>query len=166
MIIFHLGAFESTHIQYSCIAVDDQGRFFVTDCGNHRVKVFTVDGTLLTQWGHHGTGDGQLDCPFGIAVDRHGRVFVTELGNRRVQAFTAEGAFLTKWGSAGAGDNQFRLPYGIAVDGAGRVLVTSDYGYPRSVTSIPLDGKSASMLGKEQNGSREVIACPVAMPYW
>ena len=107
------------------------------------MKVFTMNGTLLTQSARQGTDDGQLDCPFGISVDRQGRVFVTELGNRRVQAFTAEGTFLTKWRSAGGG--QFILSYGITVDGAGRVLVTDNHGFRPMKVRFSVSGGTASM---------------------
>ena len=41
----------------------------------------------ITQWGTYGTGDGQLNLPFGIAVVASGNVYVTEYGNNRIQVF-------------------------------------------------------------------------------
>jgi len=68
------------------VAVDAQGNVYVVafDC----VKMFSSNGTLLTQWGSHGSGPGQFDFAARVAVDRTGsKVFVTDAENNRVQIF-------------------------------------------------------------------------------
>src|SRR5262245_36939758 len=75
----------------------------------------------LTQWGTHGTGNGQFQFPQGVAVDAGGRVYVADLHNSRIQVFTSSGAYLTQWGTYGVGDGQFQYPQGVAVSAAGDV---------------------------------------------
>ena len=68
------------------VALDARGNVYVDafDC----IKVFSGDGTLLTQWGSKGTGPGQFDFASRVAVDPAGsKVFVTDANNNRVQIF-------------------------------------------------------------------------------
>lgn len=69
------------------IAVDAQGRVFVTDTYNHRVQVFTNDGGFLREWGGYGDGPGQFYRPMGIGVAADGRIYVADTWNGRVQVF-------------------------------------------------------------------------------
>jgi beta-lactamase regulating signal transducer with metallopeptidase domain/DNA-binding beta-propeller fold protein YncE len=68
------------------VAVDARGNVYVVafDC----VKMFSSDGTLLTQWGSKGSGIGQFEFAARVAVDPTGsKVFVTDAQNNRVQLF-------------------------------------------------------------------------------
>ncbi|TAK33736.1 MAG: hypothetical protein EPO21_11990 [Chloroflexota bacterium] len=78
---------------------------------------------LLTTWGSSGSGQGQINRPYGIAVDVAGNVYIADTSNNRVQKFSSTGAFLAAWGSPGSGEGQLNRPYGIAVDAAGNVYV-------------------------------------------
>jgi predicted membrane-bound mannosyltransferase/DNA-binding beta-propeller fold protein YncE len=77
------------------IAVDAQGRVFVSDTGNKRIVIFSSDGQLLGQFGTPGAGDGQLDEPVGLAMDEQGKVYVADTWNHRVQIFApgADGVY-------------------------------------------------------------------------
>jgi len=81
-------------------------------------------GTLVTQWGSAGSGDGQFLEVDGLARNSGGDVFVADAQNTRIQRFTSTGTFLAKWGSAGSGNGQigFTGPYGIAVDTSNNVF--------------------------------------------
>lgn len=61
------------------------------------IQKFTSDGTFITAWGSHGSGDGQFSLPIGItgiAVDLLGKyAYVTEYFNYRVQKFAQEISF-------------------------------------------------------------------------
>jgi tripartite motif-containing protein 71 len=63
------------------------GVVFVADTDNHRVQVFRLDGTYVSQFGTAGTGPGQLLKPSGLAVGTDGTLFVAELSNNRVSRF-------------------------------------------------------------------------------
>jgi class 3 adenylate cyclase/sugar lactone lactonase YvrE len=78
------------------IALDDRGRLYIADTGNHRVRMVGNDGRIetLVGTGIEGTsGDGgsarsaELELPISIAVDREGHLYIGtrgELAIRRV----------------------------------------------------------------------------------
>ncbi len=70
----------------SGVAIDAEGRVFVSDLSEHRIRVFTPDGMEFGAWGEHGDGPGQFQEPRGIAFDGQGGVYVTEWAGR-VQKF-------------------------------------------------------------------------------
>ncbi len=107
----------------SGVTINSSGHLYVVDSGNHRILKFDANGTLMTQWGSEGTGDGQFDDPWGIALDAEGNLYITDSVNNRVQKFDPDGRLTTKWGSLGTADNQFSSPYGVAIDSAGYVYV-------------------------------------------
>lgn len=96
------------------IAVDQQGRIYVLDQGNHRVEVFDARGTFLGKWGSlcalagsedlpAGTGcqdpdgdgpqepgDGQFFFPKGIAITADGVIYIADSDNHRVQVFKSD----------------------------------------------------------------------------
>jgi DNA-binding beta-propeller fold protein YncE len=105
------------------VAVDEQGRVYVADYGNHRVCVFDAEGRFIDGWGREGGGPGEFRLPSGVAVDGRGRVYVADGGNHRVQVFDDAGRFLARWGDKGLGLGKFRHPGALATDGRGLVYV-------------------------------------------
>jgi DNA-binding beta-propeller fold protein YncE len=77
------------------VAVDQQGRVFVTDTGNKRVVIFDSNGTDLAAFGGAGLGVGQFDEPVGIEVDDAGRLFIADTWNKRIQIMIPDGNTLT-----------------------------------------------------------------------
>ena len=71
----------------SGVAVDNAGRLFVSDSGNHRIQVFSQYGEFIGEWGTEGSDDGQFQDPYGLAVDDEGHVYVVDAGNHRIQKF-------------------------------------------------------------------------------
>jgi DNA-binding beta-propeller fold protein YncE len=72
------------------LAVDGDGRIYVSDAWNHRVQVFSNDGTVLATWGGPGGGDGQFNVPMGVTLDpANARFFVTDMWNHRIQILEA-----------------------------------------------------------------------------
>jgi DNA-binding beta-propeller fold protein YncE len=105
------------------IAVDDEGRVYISDEALHRISIFDKRGTYLGKWGVQGHHDGAFDRPAGLAFDAAGNLLVVDSRNHRVQTYTRDGTFLGSWGREGGGEGQLNLPWGIAIDAAGNIYV-------------------------------------------
>ena len=93
----------------------DRNCVFVTDCYNHRIQVFGIDGSFIRTWGSEGQSDGQFSFPAGVAVhSNHDLVYVADNSNHRVQVFNFDGTFVKKWGTRGSDNGQFNWPCGVA----------------------------------------------------
>jgi len=82
---------------------------------------------VVTEWGTHGSADGEFDVPRDVAVDASGSVVVADTANQRIQKFTSAGGFVAKWGAFGSGDGQFEAPLAVATDPSGSVYVVDAY---------------------------------------
>ncbi len=91
---------------------------YVSDFGNHRVQVLTMDGRFIRSIGKKGCGQGDLSFPCGVFVT--GFVYVANAANNRVSVFTKDGQFVTSFGNS-----HITYPYGVAVDSDGFVYVRS-----------------------------------------
>lgn len=80
------GVLDGMLINPSGIAVDAQGRVFVSDRDN-RVQIFAPDGKFLASWGNYGSAEGQFNGPYGVTVDDDGNIYVAEDFGLRLQAF-------------------------------------------------------------------------------
>ncbi|MBC6935624.1 MAG: TIGR03663 family protein [Chloroflexi bacterium] len=118
------------------VAVDAQGRVYVADTGNKRIRVYTSDGLFLYDIGSGGSGSGQLDEPTGLALSPDGILYVADTWNRRISAFYLDGSPANLFvANDGTPVNNFRIrawfddlgnrPY-LAFDGARGLLYVTD----------------------------------------
>ena len=121
------GQFESP----SAIAEIGSGLVAISDSGNHRIKINTLEGYFQDFWGSEGVRPGEFSFPGAIAATGDGSVWVVDSGNHRLQKLQAiqplvadlTGTPLSTVGKRGAGKGQFENPTGIAIDSRGRILV-------------------------------------------
>ena len=73
------------------LAINASNQVFVLDAGNHRIQVFTEEGTFIKVIGGKGSKPGQFLDPTDIAVDSQNYLFVADRGNHRVQVFDSQG---------------------------------------------------------------------------
>jgi uncharacterized protein (TIGR03663 family) len=148
------------------VAVLSDGTVAVLDGGNHRVRLYAPDGTLIQDVGTQGAAEGQFTDPWGIAAAPDGSFYVADTWNHRVQHFAADGTFLNAWGefgdTAGALDNGgvFWGPRDVAVDGDGNVYV-ADTGNKR-VQKFTADGEFVVAFGGNGTGIGQ-LAEPVGV---
>ncbi|PWC42090.1 hypothetical protein [Azospirillum sp. TSO22-1] len=67
------------------IAVDDDGRVYVSDGFNHRILIF-ANRRLVETYGKPGQGPGEFQSPGNLAYHQ-GRLYVVDRQNARVQVF-------------------------------------------------------------------------------
>ena len=105
------------------VAVNERDEIAVTDSNNHRVQVFSSDGTYLRSFGRKGDKQGELNWPAGIAFDKNSRSIVVDSLNHRVQLFNEQGEYLSQFGGKGNLDHQLRDPLGLSIDRNGNIVV-------------------------------------------
>jgi uncharacterized protein (TIGR03663 family) len=149
------------------LAVDRQGRVYVTDTGNKRVVIFDASGHYLTQFGQLGMEPGQFDEPVGIALDALGNVYVADTWNSRVQSFQPAPDGLTfvplnQWPIAGwFGQSLDNKPY-LAIGPDGDVFVTDPEMY--RVLEFTPQGTFVRAWGEYGVGPAEIgLAAAVAV---
>lgn len=82
------------HYDYRGIAVDVDGRVYLTALDLGSIFVFAADGRYLATWGSQGSGPGQMNQPFRLLFDANGVLFVADRGNGRIQRISRDGSFL------------------------------------------------------------------------
>ena len=106
------------------VAVNERDEIAVTEIGNHRVQVFSSDGTYLRSFGKKGDQQGELNSPAGIAFDKNSRSIVVDKKNHRVQLFNEQGEYLSQFGGEGNLDHKLRNPLSLSVDRNENIIVT------------------------------------------
>ena len=101
-----------------------------------------------------GTGNEQLDCPFGVTVDHNtGNIYVADNGNHCVKVFNNTAKYLLKFGD-GKGEGKVSLPRGLLIRG-NKVFVSDSH----CILVYQLDGKFVSSIGSKGSGELQFI-CP------
>jgi DNA-binding beta-propeller fold protein YncE len=135
------------------IALDGQGRIWVTDFGHSRVAIFDASGGLLGAWGGvRGNAPYQLQEPADIAI-RGDAVDVADTWNGRVVAFTTAGRYKNTAATGLYG------PRGVAIAVDGTVWI-ADSGNNRLALVSP--GQPPRFLGKAGAGP-DGFASPVGV---
>jgi|GEM_PF-1978363 len=150
------------------ITVDEAGDVWVPDTFNHRIKRFSATGEHELTFGEAGSGDGQLNLPFGLAVSGD-HVYVADAFNHRIQEFTRAGAFVRAWGSSGTADGQFNQPGDVDVNRQGEVVVADTYNSRIQVfspTGVFLRKWGTSGVGDGQFGAVQSVDVDGAGHVW
>ena len=106
------------------VAVNERNEIAVTEVGNHRIQVFSSDGTYLRSCGRKGDKQGELNSPAGIAFDiTNENILVVDSANHRVQLFSEQGEYVSQFGGKGNHDHQLMNPLGLCVNCDGNIIV-------------------------------------------
>jgi len=82
----YMGAFgQGTFSEPDGMAVDDDGRIYISDKFNHRILIFS-DGKLVEVYGRYGAKAGEFNQPSRLTYHK-GLLYVADRENRRVQVF-------------------------------------------------------------------------------
>ncbi len=125
------------------VAVDRDGRIYVTDAG--RVFIFDKKNKNLS-FIVEKLGSERLKMPIGVAIGPDGRVYVSDATSDRVFIYNRECKCIGAIGSAG----EFRSPAGLAIDTVRGSLYVADT-KKHSVRAYTLDGKFLFSLGEHDS---------------
>jgi hypothetical protein len=98
------------------LAVDSDGRLFVSDFGAFRVQVFDAAGNYLRTVGSYGDNAGEFSRVKGIAVDRENHLYAVDSATQVVQMFDDHGQLLMWFGDAPTSNGALELPSKVVVD--------------------------------------------------
>lgn len=98
------------------LAIDEQGRLYVSDTGAGHVQVYEGNGALVRTVGQMGDGLGMFARIKGIAVDREHQIYATDAMSQVIQIFNDKGQLLSYFGDPGEGARIQILPTKVAID--------------------------------------------------
>ncbi len=124
----------------TALALDGQGRLYIADAGNNRVRRVDLDGSISTvagsgKEGFAGDGaaatDAQLRHPNGVWVDGSGILFISDSDNHRIRQVGTDGVIQTVAGTGEPGRDQesdalhakLNSPAGLTGDKDGNLLI-------------------------------------------
>ena len=138
------------------VAVDDNGKVYIADYGNNKVRLVTISGIITTIAGtglQGSSGDGgaatsaQLNQLRSVAVDVSGNVYIADTTNNEVRLVMNDTGIITTFaggynnlGSVGDGgaatEARINSPSGVALDASGNLYIATMNDYRiRKVTS-------------------------------
>ena len=149
------------------IALTTDGRLFVADEFNNRIRVISDDGTTVSTYAGDGgaaafadgsTTTARFSAPRGVAVAADGRLFIADTDNHRIRVISTDGATVSTYaGSAFFGfangsattTARFDTPQGVAVAADGRVFVADTFNH--RIRVISADGATVSTYAGSGN---------------
>ena len=147
------------------IARAADGRLFVADAANHRIRVISADGATVSTYageGVQGFADGststaRFDFPRGIALAADGRVFVADSFNHRIRVISADGATVSTYAGSGFGfangstsTARFSFPSDVALAADGSLFVADSVNH--RIRVISADGATVSTYAGSGSG--------------
>ncbi len=146
---------------YSAVT-DPAGTIYLTDAGNHTIRVIAADGTVATLAGKggfagHSDGGGanaRFSSPGGIARSGGGDLYVADTGNHVIRKISPAGAVTTLAGQPGSpgfldgmgGNARFSAPSNLALSPAGDLFVADTGNH--LIRRIAADGTVTTIGGQ------------------
>jgi YYY domain-containing protein len=132
--------------------VDGQGRIWIADFGNSRLRIFDRDGGYLGGWGGRGDSTYAMKDPCAVAIGNDS-VYVADTWNGRLQRFSMDGEWKAK-------AIELYGPRGVAVAKDGKVWVTDTGNHRLAVYDADLGHRQ--IVGKRGSGNGE-FSSPVGI---
>lgn len=158
------GVAASTQLnQPAGLAAAPDGRVFIADTGNHRIRALSLSGVLSTVAGRGLRGyagdagpalDALLDSPAGLALDRDGNLYIADRWNHAVRKLDTAGMLTTVAGCGlrgfsgdGGPATQACLnhPTAVAVDAQGNLYIADTENH--RIRKVGTDGIIRTIAG-------------------
>ncbi len=146
----------------SALAIDNSGKLFVCDTGNHKIKVVAANGAVTTLAGN-GQGyqdgpvaDAKFSGPCGIAVTRDGTLYVSDTGNGKIREIKG-GVVSTVVNAPGT------MPIGIAYRDSAEPVISFVDGITETLFTYDMHGILKQKIphpGSNQVTSSDVLGTP------
>ena len=137
------------------VAVVDDGKVFIADTDNNKVRMVTMSGIITTFAGTGAIGSSgeggpatsaQLNFPKAVVVDVSGNVYISDTNNNEVRLVMNGTGIITTFAGGysnyqlgdglEASSAQLHYPVGLSLDASGFLYITDSYDYRiRKVTS-------------------------------
>jgi DNA-binding beta-propeller fold protein YncE len=128
------------------VAIDDEGRAYVTDSVRQRVFVLDDEGRLIDE-----LGEGLLERPTGVSLGREqDRLYVVDTLACRVFAFDLSGDEIRSFGTRGIAPGEFNGPTHVAVAPDGTLAVSDSLNF--RVQQLHPNGDPIASIGRAGNG--------------
>ena len=141
------------------IAIIDN-TIYVVNFSNDVVRMYSIDGKFIREFGNKGNKDERLNSPQGICTDRKGRLLVADYVNKRIQFFTSEGNFIKSISCAGKPNSVAVDPEGnvhVSLEDIRHITVYSEDGI--QIETYNIDGKMFSARGVYIDGEGKRFIC-------
>ena len=112
----------SGHLKPLGLAVNRDGNIAACDCAGKRVKIFSPEGHMHSEF-----GKGNFGWPFGLACNSKGEYIISDTFHDTISIYSRDGRKIKTFGSSGSGSTQFRNPFYVTVDASDNIVI-SDYG--------------------------------------
>jgi DNA-binding beta-propeller fold protein YncE len=147
------------------VAFLPNGNLVVTDSGNNRVQVFSIDGagkgTFVSKYGTTGAGVGQFNTPAAVSTASDGSIYVADTRNNRIQKRSPSGTWTA---IASAGGVTFKLPWGVTVAPDDTVWV-ADSGHNQIVKLEPDGTLDFAFSGTDLGGGSTAFDSPYKVAF-
>lgn len=125
---------------------------YITDCENHHVVKFDLNGNFKKVLFSKGASEepGHLNTPADIKIDEQGNMYIIEERNHRLQIFDKNQKSVKRIGATDSdtsGATKFNNPLGVEILSNGNYVI-SDYGTSRLLV-VDKDGKQIKEWGGE-----------------
>ncbi len=150
------------------VAVDSAGNVYIADRWNHRIRMVTGAGTILTVAGDGVVGyngddraasTARLNYPWRLAVDQARNLYIADRSNQRIRKVSPEGIITTVAGNGTYGYDgdggraksaQLANPVGVAVDAAGNLWIADNMN--NRIRKVTPEGMISTAAGASHYG--------------
>jgi len=118
------------------VAVDEDGRIYVSDSMNSRLSCFEPDGSFVRSYGKRGDRPGNFDKPKGVAFDTFGNLYAVDSSWSTVQVMNTDGDMLLSFGGRHRLPGFLQNPTAIAIDRNNRIYVADTLNFRINVYDL------------------------------